>query len=150
MAHWESSCCQCRRHRFYPWLRKIPWRRKWQPTPTFLPGKSDAQGAWWTTVQRVARVRHNWTCHLKRQLDHCALVCFNSAPLLQTGCTFSASFPWLPPSLPLPVKVPCGYTLMLMVKFVSGHGEKTSLKIIWPIFLHIRYTEIWNVFDLNF
>ena len=25
---------------FYPWVRKIPWRRKWQPTPVFLPGES--------------------------------------------------------------------------------------------------------------
>ena len=25
---------------FNPWIRKIPWRRKWQPTPVFLPGKS--------------------------------------------------------------------------------------------------------------
>ena len=24
---------------FHPWVRKIPWRRKWQPTPVFLPGK---------------------------------------------------------------------------------------------------------------
>ena len=23
-----------------PWVRKIPWRRKWQPTPVFMPGKS--------------------------------------------------------------------------------------------------------------
>ena len=27
-------------NRFNPWARKIPWRRKWQPTPVFLPGKS--------------------------------------------------------------------------------------------------------------
>ena len=26
-----------------PWLRKIPWRRKWQPTPVILPGKSHGQ-----------------------------------------------------------------------------------------------------------
>ena len=25
---------------FDPWVRKIPWRRKWQPTPVFLPGAS--------------------------------------------------------------------------------------------------------------
>ena len=25
------------------WVRKIPWRRKWQPTPVFLPGKSHEQ-----------------------------------------------------------------------------------------------------------
>ena len=30
---------QCGRPRFNPWVRKIPWRRKWQPTPVFLPGK---------------------------------------------------------------------------------------------------------------
>ena len=28
------------RDRFYPWVRNIPWKRKWQPTPVFLPGKS--------------------------------------------------------------------------------------------------------------
>ena len=28
---------------FNPWLRKIPWRRKWQPTPVSLPGKSHGQ-----------------------------------------------------------------------------------------------------------
>ena len=26
-----------------PWVRKIPWRRKWQPTPVFLPGESHGQ-----------------------------------------------------------------------------------------------------------
>ena len=30
----------CRRHRFDPWVRKTPWRRKWQLTPVFLPGKN--------------------------------------------------------------------------------------------------------------
>ena len=36
----KESACQCRRHRFNPWSRKIPWRRKWQPAPVLLPGKS--------------------------------------------------------------------------------------------------------------
>ena len=38
--------CRCRRlkrYGFHPWVRKIPWRRKWQPTPVFLPGKSNGQ-----------------------------------------------------------------------------------------------------------
>ena len=29
-------CLQCRRPRFNPWAEKIPWRRKWQPTPVSL------------------------------------------------------------------------------------------------------------------
>ena len=28
---------------FDPWVRKMPWRRKWQPTSVFLPGKSHGQ-----------------------------------------------------------------------------------------------------------
>ena len=38
--------CQCwrpKRHWFDCWVRNIPWRRKWQPTPVFLPGKSYGQ-----------------------------------------------------------------------------------------------------------
>ena len=30
---------KCRKCRFDPWVRKVIWRRKWQPTPVFLPGK---------------------------------------------------------------------------------------------------------------
>ena len=33
----EESACQSRRQVFDPWVGKIPWRRKWQPTPVFLP-----------------------------------------------------------------------------------------------------------------
>ena len=33
----------CRRHEFVPWIGTIPWRRKWQPTTVFLPGKSHGQ-----------------------------------------------------------------------------------------------------------
>ena len=39
----KESACQCRRCRFDPWAGKIPWRRKWQPTSVFLPGKSHGQ-----------------------------------------------------------------------------------------------------------
>ena len=46
---WDSgkeSSGQCRRPKrleFNPWVRKIPWSRKWQPTPVFLPGKFHGQ-----------------------------------------------------------------------------------------------------------
>ena len=36
----KESTCQCRRCRFDPWVGKIPWRRKWQTSPIFLPGES--------------------------------------------------------------------------------------------------------------
>ena len=47
MRYWwlsgKESTCQCMRQGFDPWVRKIPWRRKWHPTPVFLPGKSHGQ-----------------------------------------------------------------------------------------------------------
>ena len=43
------QCRRCKRHELDPWVRKIPWRRKWQPTPVFFPGKPH-RGAWWATV----------------------------------------------------------------------------------------------------
>jgi len=42
----KESAYQCRRHkrsRLDPWVRKIPWRRAWQPTPVFLPEESHGQ-----------------------------------------------------------------------------------------------------------
>ena len=39
----KESACQCRRRRLDPRVGKIPWRRKWQPSPVFLPGKSQGQ-----------------------------------------------------------------------------------------------------------
>ena len=51
----KEPSCQCRRRQRYGfdlWVRKISWRRKWQPIPVFLPGESN-RGAW-------QRVGHNW------------------------------------------------------------------------------------------
>ena len=39
----KDLACQCRKHEFNPWVRKITWLRKWQPTPVFLPGESHGQ-----------------------------------------------------------------------------------------------------------
>ena len=39
----KGSACQGRRLRFDPWVRKIPRRRKWQPTPLFLLGEFHGQ-----------------------------------------------------------------------------------------------------------
>ena len=46
LSRWFSgkeSPCECRRCRFNPWVGKIPWRRKWQPTLVFWPGKPHGQ-----------------------------------------------------------------------------------------------------------
>ena len=89
----KESSCQCRRYRrlgFDPWVGRIPWSRKWQPTPVVLPGRSHGQrslmgyGPWghnksWTRLKRlnssvdivaciqhygVVRVSHAVCCHV--------------------------------------------------------------------------------------
>ena len=39
----KGICLQCGRPGFDIWVGKIPWRRKWQPTPVFLSGESHGQ-----------------------------------------------------------------------------------------------------------
>ena len=67
LAQWTSrmaqsdkeSTCQCSRQGFDPWIRIIPWRREWQLTPVFLPGKS--QG--WRSLAGYS----SWDC---RRVGH--------------------------------------------------------------------------------
>ena len=45
-ARGKEPACQCGRHKrqkFDPWVRKIPWSRKWEPNPVSLPGESHGQ-----------------------------------------------------------------------------------------------------------
>ena len=61
----EEPACQsrrCKRRRLDPWVRKIPWRRAWQPTPVFSPGESHGERSLAGDIQYIGllRVRHNW------------------------------------------------------------------------------------------
>ena len=42
---------------FDPWVRKIPWRRKWQPTPVLLSGESHGQRSLGATVHGATKSR---------------------------------------------------------------------------------------------
>ena len=62
-AEGKEPTCQCRRPKrrgFDPWAGKIPWRRKWQPTPVFFPGESHGQRSLMDySPWGRKRVRHN-------------------------------------------------------------------------------------------
>ena len=55
---------------FDPWVRKTPWRRKWQPISIFLPGKSHGQRSlvgynpW-----GLRRVRHDFKDKQQQQFN---------------------------------------------------------------------------------
>ena len=64
----KESACQCRRHRFDPLVRKIPWRKEWLSTPVFLPGKFHGQRSLVATAWGRRRVGYNLTTK-QQQLD---------------------------------------------------------------------------------
>ena len=68
----QESACRCKRHGFSPWVW-IPCRRKWQPTPVFLPG--NPRGTWWATAHEISRVRHDLVTK-QQQTMPLSLTCF--------------------------------------------------------------------------
>ena len=94
------TCLQCGRPRFDPWVGKIPWRRKWQPTPVFLPRESHGQrGAGWVTVhglckesdttKRLTRTHHSLLiCSVDGLSDSSVFGCYKS-------CCYECSSTWL-------------------------------------------------------
>ena len=56
VAQWKGSCLQWRKCGLHPWVRKIPWRRAWQPTHIFawrIPWTEEPGGLQSTGSQRV-------------------------------------------------------------------------------------------------
>jgi len=72
----EKNLLHCRRCRFDPTVRKIPWERKWQSTPAFLPGKSLGQRSlvgyspWGCKVSDTTEVtKHTHIITVPRRVD---------------------------------------------------------------------------------
>ena len=58
MALVVKTAYQCRRRKrpeFDPWVRKIPWRRAWQPLQYSCLENPMDRGVWWAAVHRVAK-----------------------------------------------------------------------------------------------
>ena len=65
-----ATVCHCRRPEFNAWVRKIPWRREWQPTPVLLPGKSHGQRSLVGYSPWGCRVRHGLATKEQQQTMH--------------------------------------------------------------------------------
>ena len=78
LPRWSSgkeATCQCRRHRrckFYPWVRKIPWSRKWQTTLAFLLGK--CYGQWSLASDSPQGRKESYTTEHTHMRNLCAQV----------------------------------------------------------------------------
>ena len=86
----KELACQCRRrkrHGFNSWVRKIPWRRAWQPSQDSCLENPMDRGAWQATVHRIAKSRAwlkwlhvqskhkcrvwDWTCKCGYEMKRC-------------------------------------------------------------------------------
>ena len=70
VAQWERICLQCRRHEFSPWVGKMPWRRKWQPTPYSHLENPTNREAWRAAVYGVARESDLATEQLNNSIEY--------------------------------------------------------------------------------
>ena len=75
------SCLQCRKPGFNSWVRKIPWRREWQPTPVSCLENPMDGGAWWATVYGVTKsqTRLNDFTHFQSILPQKSLLGWDSS-----------------------------------------------------------------------
>ena len=78
VAQQSRICLQFRRRRFDPWVGKMPWRRKWQTTPVFLPGKFYGQRSLvgyspWDHESQHSLVTKSTNCILKERRQNCRI-----------------------------------------------------------------------------
>ena len=128
----KEPACQCKRCSFDLWVRKIPWRRGWQPIPIFLPRESP-----WTAepgmLQSIGsqRVGHGWSNLACTQAVHVYL----SKIMLSS---LSLSLPFLPssftsPFLPsLPSSLPLSFNLSFLLLFYElMHLSRKTIIAHW-------------------
>ena len=80
----KESTCWCRSHGFDSWVRKMPWRRAWQPTPVDCLEHPMNRGAWWAIIHRVTKYRIQLS-------DYTATIRFNQTEFWHSCVTIRKS-----------------------------------------------------------
>ena len=112
----KEPACQCRRCEFASLVGKIPWRRKWPPTPVFLPGKSHGQRslAGYSPCGRKKSDTVDWVA--------------------ERACTHTlSSYDWSLFCLPLPQNLcSSGYLLLQFVPKIPCGVLRIFHLLLWP------------------
>ena len=86
---------QCRKCGFNPWVGKIPWKRKWQPTPVFLPGKFHDRGAWQVMVCGIPKSQTLSSTHTDTGTPSSDSPVILLSPLSLSMALLSSGFCWI-------------------------------------------------------
>ena len=139
----KESTRQCRRCEFDPWVGKILWRRKWQPTPVFLPGKSMDKGAWLPVVHGVTRVVHDLATKPPSPGHPQTLVATEASQESDRNMDSGSgllSIYWCPCVLGQGLQLLCQVSCDCHKKLYNLGGLKQQ----WCILLQFRRPEVWN------
>ena len=133
----------------------LHWRRKWQPTPVFLPGESQGRGAWWAAVYGVTQSQ--------TQLKRLSIISSRHSLLLNNICMISLFYPFtinLPISLYLMSFLCTAYMWIIYIFFILWYQcaiiylNIHLLKYIWVAsgfeVLWIHYKHSYTVLCLHF
>ena len=64
VKNWSAQCKRCKRHGFNPWVGKVLWKRKWQPTQYSCLENAMGRGAWWATDHGLQRADTTNRAHM--------------------------------------------------------------------------------------
>ena len=120
----KESTCQCRKHkryRVYLWIGKIPWSRRWQPTPIFLPGKFYGQ--------RSLAGCSIWSCkeldttellstHTHTHTHTCICIAITTLRIQNSSTTATPKLPWT-------FSIPDLFSITIVFSFPSCHKNGT-------------------------
>ena len=142
-----------------PWVpslgQKMSCKRKWQPTPVFLPGKFQGQRSLWLQSTGSQRVRQDWATELQQQSRFAVIyfVLFISCETAEGrvyGCLVIWYTVWTPNSWPFPAKM----LLQLPPILVNGSSILTPRSSFFFLMLNIKenlfyFILYWSIVDLQ-
>ena len=127
---------------FDPWVEKIPWRRKWQPTPVFLPekfhGKRSLLGY---SPWDCKRVEHDLVNKQQQQPFNLIYPCFSPLPVPR----------WWPPFYSLLLCTQLSYAYRFLRRQVRWSGIPISFKIFQFVVIHtVKGFNVVNKAEVDF
>ena len=144
VAQWKESTCQCRRCRFNPWVGKIPWKRKWQPTPAqSVQSLSHVRlfATPWTACQVSLSITNSWSLLTLMSIElvmpsNDLILCH---PLLHPPPIFP-SIRVFPSESVLRIRWPKYWSFSFSINSSNEHSGLTSFRMDWLDLLAVQGT----------